>query len=53
MPTLPNDEFTLEEVLATKIKSFSYEYYLGDGWRHQVAHRYRQRLPKPARIKYR
>jgi hypothetical protein len=36
MPNLPDDEFTLDEVLGTKVKSFSYEYDLGDGWQHQV-----------------
>ena len=36
MPNLPDDEFTLDEVLGTKVKSFLYEYDLGDGWQHQV-----------------
>ena len=35
-PNLPDDEFTLDEVLGTKVKSFLYEYDLGDGWQHQV-----------------
>jgi hypothetical protein len=33
---LADDEFTLDEVLGTKVKSFSYEYDLGDGWQHEV-----------------
>jgi hypothetical protein len=36
IPNLPDDEFTLDGVLGTKVKSFSYEYDLGDGWQHQV-----------------
>nr|CBA32626.1 hypothetical protein Csp_D33090 [Curvibacter putative symbiont of Hydra magnipapillata] len=37
MPNLPDDEFTLDEVLGTKVKTFFYEYDLGDGWQHQVS----------------
>jgi hypothetical protein len=36
MPCLPDDEFTLDAVLGTEVKSFSYEYDFGDGWQHQV-----------------
>jgi hypothetical protein len=36
MPSLPDNEFTLDAVLGTEVKSFSYEYDFGDGWQHQV-----------------
>jgi len=36
MPSLPDNGFTLDAVLGTEVKSFSYEYDFGDGWQHQV-----------------
>jgi hypothetical protein len=36
MQSLPDNEFTLDAVLGTEVKSFSYEYDFGDGWQHQV-----------------
>lgn len=36
MPALPDGEFTLDEVIGTKLKSFVYEYDLGDSWVHDV-----------------
>lgn len=35
-PILSGDEFSLDEVLGTIVKSFLYEYDLGDGWNHDV-----------------
>ena len=35
-PVLADEEFVLDEVLGTKVKSFLHEYDLGDGWHHEV-----------------
>jgi hypothetical protein len=35
-PLLPDTEFTLDEVLGTKVDGFSYEYDFGDSWHHDV-----------------
>ncbi|WP_258187324.1 plasmid pRiA4b ORF-3 family protein, partial [Variovorax sp. WS11] len=35
-PVLPDDEFTLDEVVGTTVKGFLHEYDLGDGWHHDV-----------------
>lgn len=35
-PVLPDDEFTLDEVLGKSTQSFLHEYDLGDGWHHDV-----------------
>lgn len=35
-PTLPDEEFTLDEVLGTTVKGFLHEYDFGDGWHHDV-----------------
>lgn len=36
LPTLPDREFTLDEVVGTTVKSFTYEYDFGDSWQHDV-----------------
>jgi hypothetical protein len=36
IPSLPDDEFTLDAVLGKEVKSFLYEYDFGDGWQHEV-----------------
>ena len=36
VPTLSDDEFTLDEVIGTKLKLLIYEYDLGDSWVHDV-----------------
>lgn len=35
-PVLPDEEFTLDEVLGTSVQGFLHEYDLGDGWHHDV-----------------
>lgn len=35
-PVLPDDWFTLDEVLGTTVRSFLHEYDFGDGWQHDV-----------------
>jgi hypothetical protein len=35
-PMLPDEEFTLDEVLGTSVKGFLHEYDFGDGWHHEV-----------------
>ena len=36
MPTLPDGDFTLDEVIGTTVQSFTYEYDFGDSWHHDV-----------------
>ncbi|WP_418319045.1 plasmid pRiA4b ORF-3 family protein [Piscinibacter sakaiensis] len=36
LPTLPDGEFTLDQVIGTTVKSFIYEYDFGDSWEHDV-----------------
>jgi hypothetical protein len=35
-PLLPDEEFTLDEVLGTTVKGFLHEYDFGDGWHHDM-----------------
>jgi hypothetical protein len=35
-PVLPDDAYTLGEVLGAEVRTFTYEYDFGDGWVHEV-----------------
>ena len=50
METLNEDELTLSELVAQGVKKFTYEYDMGDGWRHTLL--IEKSVPPEAGVKY-